>query len=375
MLKYLQRLYKIDWLLIAVVLILAFWGLSVIYSIALGQGAVVQDSIWQLTVVRKQIIALIIGVILFFIFSFINYKVFYIYNRYLLLGIILLLAGVLMFGITVRGTTGWFEFFGFGFQPVEVAKLVLILILARYFTSRARYLSQFSHVVITGILTLIIVGLILAQPDFGSAVILFVIWVGMMFASGIPKKYLAILGVVMMIFGVLAWFFVFQDYQKQRIQVFIDPQSDPMGAGYNVTQSIIAIGAGQLFGKGLGFGSQSQLKFLPESHTDFIFAVIAEEMGFLSVIFFIILFGFLFYRLIRIGKNSLDDFGLLVCVGVAVSLFSQLFINIGMNMGLAPVAGLPLPFVSFGGSSLIMSFVMLGIVQNIHIKSQMQGVR
>lgn len=369
-----KRLSKLDWLLLAAVLLLAFWGLAVIYSIALGQGAVSEQSIWSLPVLRKQIISLIIGVVLFFIFTVVNYRLFYTYSRYLFFGIIILLAVVLFFGSTLRGTTGWFEIGGFSFQPVEIAKLALIVILAKYFTNHARYLKQFRHVIISGVFALIIVGLILVQPDFGSAAILLMIWLGIMFSIGVQKKYLAGLVLLIIITGVFGWFFVLKDYQKDRIETFLNPQADPQGSGYNVTQSIIAIGSGQLFGKGLGFGSQSQLKFLPESHTDFIFAVIAEEMGFFSVILFFILFGFLFYRLIKIGKNSIDDFGFLLCIGVAVSLFFQMFINIAMNMGLMPVTGLPLPFVSFGGSSLIMSFVMMGIAENVYVQSRMKSL-
>jgi rod shape determining protein RodA len=371
--KYLQRLYKLDWLLLAAVLLLAFWGLAVIYSIALGQGAIV-ESIWSSIVLRKQIASLSIGIILFFIFSLVNYRVFYTYSRYLFFGIIILLGLVLFFGSTIRGTTGWFEISGFSFQPVELAKLVLIVVLAKYFTNHARYLAQFRHVIFSGIIALIIISLILAQPDFGSAAILLLVWAGMMFSSGVPKKYLAFAAVVIMIIGTLGWFFVLKDYQKERIQVFLNPAADPLGSGYNVTQSIIAIGSGQFFGKGLGFGSQSQLKFLPESHTDFIFAVIAEEMGFFSIMFLLILFGFSYYRIVQISRNSLDDFGLLLCIGVVISLFSQMFINIAMNMGLLPVTGLPLPFVSFGGSSLIVSFMMMGVVENVYLKSKMKSL-
>ncbi|MFH1187625.1 MAG: rod shape-determining protein RodA [bacterium] len=370
-----QRLYKFDWLLLAAVLLLVFWGLAVIYSITLGQGNALGTGILSSPLLSKQIISLVVGIILFFIFSFINYRLFYIYSRYLFWGIVILLLAVLFFGNTVRGTTGWFEAAGFGFQPVEAAKLVLIIILAKYFTANGRYLAQFRHVIFSGIISLVIAGLVLLQPDFGSAVILILIWAGMMFAVGVPKKYLMFVAAGAILIGVLSWSFFLKPYQKDRVAVFLDPQSDPQGSGYHVTQSIIAIGSGQLFGKGLGFGSQSHLKFLPESHTDFIFAVIAEEMGFFSVVFFFALFAFLYYRLIKISKDSVDDFGSLLCVGIVISLFCQMFINLAMNMGILPVTGLPLPFVSFGGSSLIMSFVMIGVAQNVHVKSKLAGIK
>lgn len=374
MLKYLKRFYQFDWLLLAAVLLLAFWGLAVIYSIVLGQGASIESSILSLPFLRKQVIALIIGVVLFFIFSFVNYRIFYICSRYLFFGIVILLLAVLFFGDTFRGTTGWFEVGGFGFQPVEAAKLVLIIVLAKYFSKNGRYLPQFRHIFFSGVICLIFVVLVLFQPDFGSAFILLLIWAGMMFGIGVPKKYLAFVALSAVLVGIFSWFFLLKPYQKDRIMVFLNPQADPQGSGYHVTQSIIAIGSGQLFGKGLGFGSQSHLKFLPESHTDFIFAVIAEEMGFFSVVLFLFLFAFLYYRLIKISKDSIDDFGSLICIGIVISLFLQMFINLAMNMGLMPVTGLPLPFVSFGGSSLIMSFAMAGIAENVYIKSRMASL-
>lgn len=368
--KFIQRFYKFDWLLFAVVLLLVFCGLAIIYSITLGQGNVVNGSILSSPLLHKQIISLAIGIIFFCVFSLANYRLFYLCSRYLFFGIIILLLSVLFCGDTIRGTTGWFEIGGFNFQPVEVAKLILIVILAKYFTINGRYLAQFRHVILSGIISLIIISLVLLQPDFGSAIILILIWGGMMFCAGVSKKYLILVALTAILVMALSWLFVLKNYQKERLLVFLNPQADPQGSGYHVAQSIIAIGSGQLFGKGLGFGSQSQLKFLPESHTDFIFAVIAEEMGFVSVIFFFALFAFLYYRLIKISKDSVDDFGSLFCVGIIISLFSQMFINLAMNIGVLPVTGLPLPFVSFGGSSLIMSLTMIGVAQNVYIKSQ-----
>lgn len=368
--KFIQHLYKLDWLLLAAVLLLVFWGLAVIYSITLGQGNNSSGGILSSPLLYKQVVSLGIGILLFFIFSLINYRLFYVYSRYLFLGIVILLLSVLILGNTVRGMTGWFEIAGFRFQPVEVAKLILIIILAKYFTTNGRYLAQFRHVIFSGITALVIISLVLFQPDFGSAVILILIWAGMMFAVGVPKKYLFFVTIAAILVGILSWSFFLKSYQKNRVLVFLNPQADPQGSGYHVTQSIIAIGSGGWFGKGLGFGSQSHLKFLPESHTDFIFAVIAEEMGFFSVIFFFALFIFLYYRLIKISRESVDDFGFLLCVGIVISLFCQMFINLAMNMGILPVTGLPLPFISSGGSSLIMSFAMIGVAQNVHIKSK-----
>jgi rod shape determining protein RodA len=206
---------------------------------------------------------------------------------------------------------------------------------------------------------------ILKQPDFGSATVILVIWVGMLFISNLDKKFFIAILSVLLIFSFVGWKFILKDYQKTRIENFLNPQNDPLGAGYNVIQSTVAVGSGGLKGKGMGQGSQSQLNFLPEKHNDFIFAAIAEENGFIGTSMIIMAFIFLFFRLHFIALNSKDLFGQLIINGLMIMFFFHILINIGMNIGLMPVAGLSLPFLSYGGSFLVVSMSGLGLAQSI----------
>ncbi|HLC64269.1 MAG TPA: FtsW/RodA/SpoVE family cell cycle protein, partial [Patescibacteria group bacterium] len=212
--------------------------------------------------------------------------------------------------------------------------------------------------------------LVMLQPDLGSAMILFFIWLVMVLLLPIRKKTVFIIFLIIVVLAAGAWFFLFKDYQKDRLLTFIQPQLDPLGAGYNVRQSVVAVGSGQLVGRGLALGSQSQLNFLPEQETDFIFAVIAEELGFVGASLLLILFFSLLVRLYRIAQQTRDDFGNMLALGVITYLTVQTFINMGMNMGIAPVTGVPLPLVSYGGSSLLSVLIALGIVLNIHLKNR-----
>ncbi len=212
--------------------------------------------------------------------------------------------------------------------------------------------------------------LIIFQPDFGSALIIILIWIGMLVILGIKRSHLAFFLSSGIGLFVLSWLLFFKDYQKERILTFINPQLDPLGSGYHITQSIIAIGSGGFYGKGLGQGSQSQLLFLPEAQTDFIFAAIGEELGFIGIIFLIILFGILFQRLLVIFQEANDNFGKMLALGIIIMLISEITINIGMNMGLVPITGIPLPLVSYGGSSLIATLASIGILQSIKIRSR-----
>ena len=206
------------------------------------------------------------------------------------------LIGVLFFGATINGTTGWFQVWHLSFQPVEFTKIVLVLVLAKYFSERARRQIGWREIFGSGFLTLIPAGLVTLQPDYGSALALVGLWVILLFFAGLKWKQALILVGLAVVVGLIAWFGIFGEAQHERFLTFVDPDRDPLGRGYNVTQAIIAVGSGQFFGRGLGFGSQSQLKFLPESQTDFIFAVIAEELGFIGVILILAAF-FFFYRL------------------------------------------------------------------------------
>lgn len=356
-------LAKFDWLLLGAGFVLVAFGMAAIYSVALSTEA------GDLSFIQKQGIALAIGLILVLVLATSNYRLYRNWTLLLYLISLVLLLGVLFFGTTVRGTTGWYSLFGFSFQPVEFAKIALVLVLAKYFSEKARRIFGWRELISSGILTALPVGLVLLQPDFGSSAILVGIWALMVFFAGLRLRHAALLAFIASAGAGLAWFVIFADYQRDRILTFLDPSRDPLGRGYNVTQAIIAIGSGELFGRGLGFGSQSQLKFLPESQTDFIFAVIAEELGFLGVLFILAAFGLLFFRFFRLVSFSRDDYTSHLLLGIAAIIFIQMTVNIGMNLGMFPVTGIGLPLVSYGGSSLIMSLALLGLAESVAVRT------
>lgn len=361
--RYFLFFKRFDWVLFVTVLLLLILGLVALYSIALSK------TISDFLNFKKQIIFIFVGLALFVIFCVLDYKwlKFYYFVFY---GVaVLLLIGVLILGETVRGTKGWFSFSWFNFQPVEFAKLSLIIFLARYFSHGAHEIFKLKHILVSGLFSGLLVILVLLQPDFGSALILFLLWFGMLFLIGMKRSHLLILLLLIAVLFVSSWFFVFEDYQKARIISFFNPSSDPLGRGYNITQAQIAVGSGQLWGRGIGFGSQSQLRFIPENQTDFIFAVLAEELGFLGSILILSLWGIIFWRIIKIAQKARDDFGLFLAVSTAIIFLIQVFINIGMTIGVAPVAGISLPFLSYGGSALVMNLAMIGILESIAARS------
>lgn len=326
---------------------------------------------------KKQITFSAIGIFLLVIFTFIDYRLFYNYNKLLYIITFILLIAVLIFGTKVRGAVSWFRVGSFGFEPVEFAKIAIILMMAKYLDFYAHKLYSLKYIIISAVPVLILMFLTFIQPDLGSFLVIGAIWVGMVAVSGIKKKHLLIIAVVFLIGALLAWGFVLRDYQKERISSFLNPEKDPLGAGYNLLQSIIAVGSGQLFGKGLGQGSQSQLDFLPEEHTDFIFAVIAEEWGLLGVTLVLVLFSIILFRIVKITLSSKNYFGRMIGIGAILMIFFQTIVNIGMNVGVLPITGIPLPFVSYGGSSLLSSFILIGIVQSVYVNNrykELEGV-
>lgn len=364
--KIFNYLKYFDWVLFAAGALLILFGLAEIYSVALGSETA------SLSFFNKQVISISIGASLFFILAIFDYHNIRSSSNYLyILGGALLLA-VLFFGRSIKGTTGWFDLGFFNLQPVEFAKFVLIVFLAKYFSSNSIKVSPVRHILVSGIASMIFVALIMKQPDFGSAMILFLLWAAMVMMAGFNKKYLLFIAVILSVIFVLGWAFFFKPYQKERIMTFFNPTFDPLEQGYNITQAIIAVGSGGFMGRGIGFGSQSQLKFLPEAQNDFIFAVISEELGFLGVSLVLFLFATLFYRLIKGVKNARDDFGAYYIVGLIALLFTEVFVNIGMNIGLLPVVGIALPFLSYGGSAIISTLIMVGVAESIIIRSRMK---
>lgn len=346
---------------LAMLLLLAF-GLVALIGITLSQTTP------QWGLVTKQGIAVGIGLALFFLLASLDYHYVRLTARWIYGLSLLLLVSVLIFGVNIRGTRGWFSLGGFNFQPVELVKVGVIVTLAAFFARQPRPLNRWRSILVSGGSVALLFGLTLLQPDFGSALVLGCIWGAVVVAIGLRRSQWLVFIAGGLCAGAIAWLFLFAPYQRERILTFLDPSADPLGAGYNVTQSVIAIGSGGWFGRGLSFGSQSQLKFLPEAHTDFVFAVVAEEFGFIGVTVVLGLFLVLVYRLWRLAYRCRDDFALFFVVGMIGWLMSQLTMNVAMNLGLAPVTGITLPLVSYGGSSVIAFLAALGIAQSIQAK-------
>ncbi len=265
-------------------------------------------------------------------------------------------------GSVFKGAQSWFDLGAFAFQPVDFAKVALILVLSKYFSRRHIDIANIRHIVVSGSYSFIIFALVLLQPDFGSAIIIFSIWFAMVMFSGISKKHLLAVFVVGAVSFMMLWSFVFKDYQKARIMTFIHPLTDLTGAGYNAYQSTIAVGSGEIIGKGVGLGSQSKLKFLPEYETDFIFAAFSEEWGFIGASILFLLYGIVFWRIIDIAKKGATNFEILYGLGILAFFLSHFVIHVGMNMGVMPVTGITMPFMSYGGSHILAEYVAVGIL-------------
>lgn len=280
-----------------------------------------------------------------------------------LLGVLSLLF---ILGHVSKGAQSWFSLGGFSFQPSDLMKLVLIIVLAKYFSRRHIEIANIRHIIVSGIYAFIPFVLVVLQPDFGSAMVLFAIWLGMVLVSGIKKQHLFLVFGIATISFLIAWNFVFKPYQKARIINFVDPLQDIRGTGYNAYQSTIAVGSGGLFGKGIGYGTQSRLNFLPEYKTDFIFAAYAEEWGFIGSVLLLIFYLLMMYKLAQYALVADSTFEALFTYGVLIWFLTHIAINIGMNVGVMPVTGIPLPFMSYGGSHLLAECLALGMAIGMH---------
>lgn len=283
----------------------------------------------------------------------------------LFLIILVLLISLFLLGVVSHGAQSWFTLGFAAFQPSDLAKLVLILILAKYFSRRHVEIKNFRHIIVSGAYAAVLFVLVFFQPDFGSAMVLFGIWLGMVLVSGISKKHLLILGLGVACATAVLWLFIFQPYQKARIMTFLNPTADIHGTGYNAYQSTIAVGSGRIFGKGVGQGSQSKLQYLPEYETDFIFAAFAEEWGFIGTIILLALVLFLLFRIVNNAANAATNFETLFGLGVVILFAVHILVHAGMNMGLMPVTGIVFPLMSYGGSHLIMEWLALGMLSSM----------
>jgi rod shape determining protein RodA len=349
-------LASIDW-------VLFFATLPIIAAGLVTMNSFTGDTMWF----QKQIVWLLISVSVFFGASFIDWRFLRRTDVIVILFSItsVLLALLFLTAHLVKGVYGWFDFGLFSLQPAELAKLVLVLLLAKYFSRRHVEIKHIRHIVVSGFYAFIIFLLILLQPDFGSAIIIFLIWFGMVLVSGISKKHIALVFLIGAVSFAGLWVYVFKDYQKQRIMTFLHPLTDIRGSGYNAYQSTIAVGSGGLWGKGVGYGTQSRLKFLPEYQTDFIFAAFAEEWGFIGVMILFLLYGIVIYRILANALHGATNFEILFGIGFAVLLMAHFFVHVGINIGFLPVTGLTIPFMSYGGTHLLVTFLGLGILMGM----------
>lgn len=359
--KLIQHLKHFDWILFLDILLLVGFGLAMIYS------ATLKGEIQNFEKIKTQLFAFSLGLICLFFLIFFDYRVFKNYSLLLYFLLILFLVFVLFFGQEIRGTKGWFLIGPYQFQPSGIAPIILSIVFAQYLSFQEKI--TFKKILLSSLFFLLPIFLILLEKDFGGSIILFGLWLlGILLSKRKIRHILFVffsLGIILF----FSWFFLLEDFQKQRIFSFFDPVKNSQGSNYQLNQAIIAIGSGGFFGKGLGFGSQSQLYFLPERHTDFIFASSLEELGFLGGILILFLFFILFWRMIRILKFTSDSFSFFLVSFIFFIFFFQFFINLGINLGFLPVTGLPLPLISYGGTNLLISLILFGILESIAIRN------
>jgi rod shape determining protein RodA len=346
-----------DWFLLGSVIFLCAMGLAVLFSTTYDLNISSEAS--------KQAINVVLGFVGLFVLSRLDYRMFKSYTGVLYIILILLLLSVQLFGKTANEAQRWIDFGFFQFQPSLLSQFLMAIILAKYFSENYEELQKLWPVIKSAIYVGIPTVLVAFEPNLGTAFVFVFMWGVMLLVSNAKKIYLALAGIAGIATLPAVWFFM-KDYQKQRVLTFINPTIDPQGAGWNVNQAMIAIGSGQLWGRGLGHGTQSQLNFIPEKHTDFIFAALAEEMGFIGVLVLLFLFGVLFFRGIRIAILARDFFGTYLTIGILAMLFVHVFVNIGMNMGVMPVTGIPLPFISYGGTPILVDLMGVGILLSIY---------
>lgn len=316
---------------------------------------------------QKQAIFVALGLGLMLLFSLFNYR--YLKNSsFFVLGVYLSAVGLLLltlFTDTIRGTQSWLSFAGFNFEPVELAKLILIILLAKYFSQKHVHINEFRHIVAAGIYFAVPFLIVFLHPDLGSSVILFAIWLGVLMAAGMNARHLFLIVACCTLAGFAGWLFVLEPYQRDRLAAFVDPYHDPTGIGYNIIQSQVAIGSGHWLGNGFGKGTQSTMGFLPEPHNDFAFASLTEQFGFAGAAAVMALSLFIISRILQIGERTSSNFGKLFSIGLAIFIGSHILIAACVNVGLLPVTGLPFAFLSYGGSNIIVLMMGLGILQSI----------
>jgi rod shape determining protein RodA len=358
-----RLIFHVDWLLLGALLVLTGIGIAMIYSttyVVVGDHAGPQ--------VRTQTYALILGLIALFVCLVIDYRFLAENSLVLFGGLIALLLFVLFKGSTQFNATRWIEIGRFNLQPSEFGRMVLALILATYFGENRRGARNVGDLVVGGLFTAVPVLLIAKQPDLGTAVTLIPVYFGITYLAGMRLRLLGVVALIAVLMAPLAWQFALKDYQKSRITTFLDPEQDPRGDGYQQIQARITVGSGGLTGKGFMQGTQGQYKFLPVAHNDFIFSVLAEEQGFIGVLVVLGLYLFVILRSLEAARLSKDRLGAYLVAGILAGFSFQVIYNIAMSAGLAPVKGITLPLMSYGGSSLIATLAAFGLILNVRMR-------
>jgi len=363
-----------DWWLIAAVGFLVLLGIILINNTTAGVEGLFDTANLLQDFTFRQIIYALVGFGLLFGLSRIDYRVFAGLSWLFYVMLLAMLGAVAIIGRLTLGAQRWIPLGPFQLQPSEIGKLLIVLVLAKFLADHSKQMDKWRTLGTAAAIVAFPVVMTYLQPDLGTSLVFVFAWGVMVLAAGLSWKQLLISGVLLLILLPFVWL-TMQDYQRARLTAFLNPVSDPLGAGYNVTQARIAIGSGEVFGRGIGAGTQSQLQFLRIRHTDFIFSVVGEELGFFGGIFFFALYSFVLLRMLRAAQVSRSIFGRLTAVGFAAALFFQAFVNLGMNVGIMPVTGIPLPFVSSGGSSLITYLMMVGIIQSILAHEKLLGLR
>jgi rod shape determining protein RodA len=353
-----RLVFHLDWALLGAILALSVVGLSMIYSATGGPTRVY----WT------QFYAIGLGLIAMLVTLSIDYRSLADKSHLIYLALILSLVAVLVVGSVRGGSRRWLDLGVFNLQPSEFAKAGLALVLAKYLGEKTRQVLSNQDILMAGILTAVPLLLIARQPDLGTAVTLLPILLVTTFAAGLPVRYMAAVALVGVLAAPFAWTFALQDYQKSRIETFLDPEQDARGAGYQQIQARISVGSGGLWGKGFMQGTQGQLRFLPVSHNDFIFSVVGEEQGFVGVVAALALYLFVILRSLDAARLAKDRLGAYLVLGVLASFTFQVIYNVTMSAGLAPVKGLTLPLMSYGGSSMIATLAGFGLILNVRMR-------
>jgi rod shape determining protein RodA len=354
-----RRLYfHIDWVLVAAIAALCAIGLAMIFSTTGGATRLY----WT------QIYGIVIGAVVMMAAMVVDYRSLADKSHLFYIGLIVLLVLVMLVGSTQMGAQRWLDLGFFNLQPSELAKATLALVLAKLLGESRRPALSNQELFLACVLTAVPLLLIIQQPDLGTAVTLLPILLVVTFAAGLPVKYLGAVALAGILAAPVAWQFVLKDYQKERIETFLDPEQDARGAGYQQIQARITVGSGGLWGKGFREGTQGQLRFLPVAHNDFIFSVLAEEQGFVGVIVVLGLYLFVIMRSLEAAKLAKDRLGAYLVLGVLSTFTFQVIYNITMSAGLAPVKGLTLPLMSYGGSSMIATLAAFGLILNVRMR-------